>query len=238
MSSSEQPSSSRPERPSTSRPEPAPRDGLRIGDRERDEVTAALHDAFAQGRITREELDERLDATLAAKTEGDLRRVTADLPGGYGREPGGGQEGARWAPGHRGHPGGAGHLPWAADQPEHGPRDAGTGHRPWTAVGPGLAPWAARGPGHRPGPWGLGPALWSRHAAEARRGPYGRRRGGPPPVAFLIVAGLVTAALVSGVTWPLFAALKLLFFAWIAMAVLGFAHHRRFPRNHRHSGRS
>ncbi|WP_433354409.1 DUF1707 SHOCT-like domain-containing protein [Microtetraspora malaysiensis] len=219
MSSFEQPSSSRPEGPSTSRPEPAPRDGLRIGDRERDEVTGALHDAFAQGRITREELDERLDATLAAKTEGDLRRVTADLPDAYDREPGGVQEGAPWAPGHRGRPGGMGHLPWAADQPEHDPRDAGTGHRPWTAVGPGLAPW-------------------SRRAAEARRGPYGRRRGGPPPVAFLIVAGLVTAALVSGVTWPLFAALKLLFFAWIAMAVLGFAHHRRFPRHPRHRGRS
>ncbi|WP_433224415.1 hypothetical protein [Microtetraspora malaysiensis] len=39
-------------------------------------------------------------------------------------------------------------------------------------------------------------------------------------------------------TWPLFAAIKLLFFAWIAMAVLGFAHHGRHPRQHRHSGRS
>ncbi|ETK32450.1 DUF1707 SHOCT-like domain-containing protein, partial [Microbispora sp. ATCC PTA-5024] len=59
-------------------------DDLRIGDAERDEVTALLHDAFAQGRITREELDERLDATLSARTAGDLRRVTADLPGADG----------------------------------------------------------------------------------------------------------------------------------------------------------
>lgn len=57
----------------------APAGALRIGDRERDEVMRVLHDAFAQGRITREELDERLDATLAARTEEDLRRVTADL---------------------------------------------------------------------------------------------------------------------------------------------------------------
>lgn len=57
---------------------------MRVGDKERDEVTAFLHDAFAQGRITREELDERLDVTLAAKTAGDLGAVLADLPGGQG----------------------------------------------------------------------------------------------------------------------------------------------------------
>ncbi|WP_405086158.1 DUF1707 domain-containing protein [Microbispora sp. NBC_01389] len=56
---------------------------LRIGDRERDEVMRVLHDAFSQGRITREELDERLDTTLAARTEEDLRRVTADLLPGF-----------------------------------------------------------------------------------------------------------------------------------------------------------
>ncbi|GAA4584021.1 hypothetical protein GCM10023194_22880 [Planotetraspora phitsanulokensis] len=56
-------------------------DEMRIGDRERDEVTRSLHDAFVQGRITRDELDQRLDAALSARTAGDLRRVTADLPG-------------------------------------------------------------------------------------------------------------------------------------------------------------
>ncbi|GAA0976869.1 DUF1707 domain-containing protein [Acrocarpospora macrocephala] len=56
----------------------APKD-LRIGDRERDQVTQALHDAFAQGRITREELDERLETTLTARTAGDLRTVLSDL---------------------------------------------------------------------------------------------------------------------------------------------------------------
>jgi hypothetical protein len=54
---------------------------LRIGDAERDEVTSALHEHFAQGRLTREELDERLTATLSARTVGDLRAVTRDLPG-------------------------------------------------------------------------------------------------------------------------------------------------------------
>ncbi|GAA0431120.1 hypothetical protein Acor_04810 [Acrocarpospora corrugata] len=58
---------------------PPSRSDLRIGDRERDQVTSALHDAFAQGRITREELDERLETTLTARTAGDLRTVLADL---------------------------------------------------------------------------------------------------------------------------------------------------------------
>ncbi|MBC6460915.1 DUF1707 domain-containing protein [Actinomadura sp. HBU206391] len=53
---------------------------LRVGDAERDEVAVSLHDHFAQGRLTREELDERLEATLSAKTAGDLRAVTRDLP--------------------------------------------------------------------------------------------------------------------------------------------------------------
>lgn len=55
-------------------------DTLRIGDAERNRVTEALHEHYAQGRLTREELDERLDATLAAKTFADLRPITADLP--------------------------------------------------------------------------------------------------------------------------------------------------------------
>jgi hypothetical protein len=57
------------------------RDDLRIGDAERDAVMTALREHFAQGRLTHDELDERLDTALAARTAGDLRRVTADLPG-------------------------------------------------------------------------------------------------------------------------------------------------------------
>jgi hypothetical protein len=57
---------------------------LRIGDAERDTVTEALHEHFAKGRLTREELDERLGSTLSAKTEGDLREIVKDLPGPNG----------------------------------------------------------------------------------------------------------------------------------------------------------
>jgi hypothetical protein len=82
----------------------ASKDEMRIGDKERDEVTRSLHDAFVQGRITRDELDQRLDATLSARTAGDLRRITADLPGAfvpYGtgtppRDPSHGMHGMPW----------------------------------------------------------------------------------------------------------------------------------------------
>ncbi|MFC5829053.1 DUF1707 SHOCT-like domain-containing protein [Nonomuraea insulae] len=57
------------------------RNDLRIGDAEREHTMAALREHFAQGRLTHEELDERLDRSLAAKTAGDLTQVTADLPG-------------------------------------------------------------------------------------------------------------------------------------------------------------
>ncbi|GAA4242221.1 DUF1707 domain-containing protein [Actinomadura meridiana] len=55
-------------------------DEIRIGDAERDAVMLALHDHFAAGRLDRAELDERLDATLSAKTRGDLRVLVRDLP--------------------------------------------------------------------------------------------------------------------------------------------------------------
>lgn len=57
------------------------RDDLRIGDAEREKTMADLREHFAQGRLTHEELDERLDRTLAAKTGRDLAQITADLPG-------------------------------------------------------------------------------------------------------------------------------------------------------------
>ena len=56
-------------------------DRIRVSDAERERVAARLREHFAEGRLSQEELDERLSAALSAKTEGDLRRVMADLPG-------------------------------------------------------------------------------------------------------------------------------------------------------------
>ena len=55
-------------------------DRFRISDADRERVTARLRDHFADGRLTRAELEERVTAALNAKTIGDLRRVMADLP--------------------------------------------------------------------------------------------------------------------------------------------------------------
>lgn len=55
-------------------------DRIRVSDADRDRVAARLRDHFAEGRLTQEELDERISAALSAKTFGDLRHVMADLP--------------------------------------------------------------------------------------------------------------------------------------------------------------
>jgi DNA-binding PadR family transcriptional regulator len=56
-------------------------DRIRISDADRERATARLRDHYAEGRLTREELDERVTAALNARIIGDLRRVMADLPG-------------------------------------------------------------------------------------------------------------------------------------------------------------
>jgi hypothetical protein len=55
-------------------------DRMRISDADREQVTARLRDHYAAGRLTSEELDERITAALNAKTYGDLRRIMVDLP--------------------------------------------------------------------------------------------------------------------------------------------------------------
>lgn len=52
---------------------------LRASDTDRDKVAAVLSTAYAEGRITHEEHDERLDAVMRAKTFDDLIPITSDL---------------------------------------------------------------------------------------------------------------------------------------------------------------
>ena len=54
--------------------------GLRASDTDREQVADRLRAAVGHGRITMDELEERLDATYAAKTYGELAPITADLP--------------------------------------------------------------------------------------------------------------------------------------------------------------
>ncbi|GLW62425.1 hypothetical protein Arub01_06690 [Actinomadura rubrobrunea] len=62
------------------RPVHTPRSSMRASDRDRDERLVLLHTAYAEGRLTEAELDERIDQVLAARTYADLDRLTADLP--------------------------------------------------------------------------------------------------------------------------------------------------------------
>ncbi len=55
-------------------------DRIRISDSDRDRAAAQLRDYYAEGRLTTEELDERVTAALQAQTASDLRRLMADLP--------------------------------------------------------------------------------------------------------------------------------------------------------------
>jgi hypothetical protein len=52
----------------------------RASDAEREAVVARLRHAAAEGRLTVDELDERIDAAYAAKTRAELEPLTADLP--------------------------------------------------------------------------------------------------------------------------------------------------------------
>jgi hypothetical protein len=56
------------------------RKGLRASDGDRDRVLVRLHTAYAEGRLTEAELDERIDHALAARTQADLAEVSSDLP--------------------------------------------------------------------------------------------------------------------------------------------------------------
>jgi hypothetical protein len=58
---------------------PVPGGHLRASDRDRDQVAEVLNAAFAEGRLGREEYDERLDQLLRAKTFDDLVGLTRDL---------------------------------------------------------------------------------------------------------------------------------------------------------------
>ena len=53
---------------------------LRIGDAERERAADRLRRAAGEGRLTPEELEERLEAAFAARTEAELAPLMADLP--------------------------------------------------------------------------------------------------------------------------------------------------------------
>jgi len=163
---------------------PRPRGGphaLRIGDAERDAAAADLGEHYAAGRLTLDELNERLDAVFSSKTFGQLTRIMADLPG-------------------------PGRLLWRADPVRTGGGWAPTafplegpfwmGDRPWHAANSSVVGFQTRGPQAPPTPtdragrfaalsllllamliWLFTALLFARHGLYHQVGPYGPTGG-------------------------------------------------------------
>jgi hypothetical protein len=55
-------------------------DSLRASDADRDAVTERLREAAGEGRLEPDELEQRVDSALRARTYGELARLVADLP--------------------------------------------------------------------------------------------------------------------------------------------------------------
>ncbi|MDP9863038.1 MULTISPECIES: DUF1707 SHOCT-like domain-containing protein [Streptosporangium] len=53
---------------------------MRASDGDRDRVAEVLREHYAQGRLTVEEFDERLEQLYASRTYGELATLTSDLP--------------------------------------------------------------------------------------------------------------------------------------------------------------
>jgi len=72
---------------------------VRVGDADREAIAAQLREHYADGRLTLDELNERIDQTFAAKTKADLNAVMRDLPHsvpGAGGFAGSGWQGPAW----------------------------------------------------------------------------------------------------------------------------------------------
>jgi len=101
---------------------------MRVGDAEREAAAAELREHYASGRLTLDELNERIDQAFAAKTRGDLNVLMTDLPSR--RSEAAGASGAPRAPGA---PGAIGAGPFGTGGPfgpggggwNSGPRAAG-----------------------------------------------------------------------------------------------------------------
>ena len=93
---------------------------IRVSDADRERIVERLREHYAEGRLTSDELDERVTAALSAKNFGELRAVMTDLP-----EPE--LVGSPVGPGATGGPGGPTGPGWPGRQ--------GWQSSPWAAAG-------------------------------------------------------------------------------------------------------
>jgi hypothetical protein len=69
-----------PDRPGSVSGGGRPADGVRVSDADREKVISQLRERYAEGRLTHDTLDHRLEAALVARHHRDLAEVLADLP--------------------------------------------------------------------------------------------------------------------------------------------------------------
>jgi Domain of unknown function (DUF1707)/Domain of unknown function (DUF4190) len=55
---------------------------MRAADADRDRVVGLLTTAYGEGRLTKDEYDDRVGSALAARTYAELGQLVSDLPGG------------------------------------------------------------------------------------------------------------------------------------------------------------
>jgi len=60
---------------------------LRASHADREHVIDTLKTAFVQGRLTKDELDDRVSGTFASRTYAELGAITADIPTGLAAAP-------------------------------------------------------------------------------------------------------------------------------------------------------
>ena len=60
---------------------------IRAADADRDHVVGFLNTAYSEGRLSKDEYDDRLESALAARTYADLDRLVADLPAARAARP-------------------------------------------------------------------------------------------------------------------------------------------------------
>jgi hypothetical protein len=68
---------------------------MRVSDQERDGAVEQLSEHAAAGRLTLDELEERVSVALVARTRGELQALTRDLPGNA-EEPVGRRKAVHW----------------------------------------------------------------------------------------------------------------------------------------------
>jgi hypothetical protein len=142
-----------------------------VGDAERDATATQLREHYATGRLTLDELNERLDQTFKARTGADLNAVMRDLP----------PMGSPWA-GATAATGGSG----AGGQSPRTGRQLGSGQSQWGPQAPGgQSQWGPQAPG--------GQSQWGGQGNQGNE--FGARRGGLSAVASVIPVLLAMAAL-------------------------------------------